>query len=92
VVDGVQVVLANALRGLRDTRSPLYASLLGYWGLGLLPGLGLAFGLGLGAHGIWLGLLTGVLVATVLLTVVYRVRSSAPALHASWAEEDSPPR
>lgn len=90
MLDGVQVVLANALRGLKDTRSPLVVSLFGYWVLGLLPGLALAFSLGLGPDGIWLGLLLGVLVATVLMLAAYRRRSSDHALQASWAREGPP--
>ena len=66
-VDAVQVVAAGALRGLQDTRVPMWIAIFSYW----LPGFGLAAGLGLGTDlegvGIWIGLATGLIVASILL-------------------------
>lgn len=63
--DGLQAVAAGALRGLQDTRVPMYYALFGYW----VPGLGAAIGLGfftpLAGLGVWIGLAVG-LVAVAL--------------------------
>jgi MATE family multidrug resistance protein len=65
--DGVQAVSAGALRGLQDTRVPMWMALAGYW----LPGLGTAVALGfftpLQGTGIWIGLATGLVVVAALL-------------------------
>ncbi len=68
LTDGVQVVAAGALRGLKDTQVPMLMAALGYWGVGMPVGLGLAVWAGVGPAGIWLGLAAGVgLVAGLLL-------------------------
>ena len=54
--DGIQVVAAGALRGLKDTRVPMLFAALGYWGIGLPFGLLVAHGGGFGPRGIWFGL------------------------------------
>jgi MATE family multidrug resistance protein len=51
LADGVQVVAAGALRGLRDTRVPMLLAAVGYWAIGLPVGLVLGFPFGLGASG-----------------------------------------
>lgn len=67
LVDGVQAVAAGALRGLQDTRVPMWIAIFSYW----VPGIGLAVGLGFGAGmegvGVWVGLATGLATAAVLL-------------------------
>lgn len=67
--DGIQALSAGALRGLKDTRIPMFITVLAYWGLGL-P-LGAWFGLHLDgrAPGLWLGLIAGLSVAASLLTL-----------------------
>jgi MATE family multidrug resistance protein len=67
VVDGIQVASAGALRGLRDTRAPMVISLVAYWAIGMTIGTGLAFPVGLGGRGLWIGLVAGLGVAAVLL-------------------------
>jgi MATE family multidrug resistance protein len=68
LVDGVQAVAAGALRGLQDTRVPMWIAIFSYW----VPGFGLAIGLGfftpLAGTGVWIGLATGLAFAAVLLT------------------------
>ncbi|RZA17680.1 MAG: MATE family efflux transporter [Lysobacteraceae bacterium] len=70
--DGVQVISAGALRGLKDTRVPMVLAALAYWGIGMPVGAVLGLGLGglvpaIGPRGMWLGLTAGLLVAAVLL-------------------------
>lgn len=65
--DGVQVLSAGALRGLKDTRVPMLLALFAYWGVGMPLGAGLGLWLGWGPRGMWLGLIAGLLVAAVLM-------------------------
>ncbi|MCZ8135544.1 MAG: MATE family efflux transporter [Porphyrobacter sp.] len=67
LADGVQAVGAGALRGLQDTRVPMWIAIFSYW----VPGFGLAIGLGfftpLQGTGVWMGLATGLFFAGALL-------------------------
>lgn len=67
LVDGLQAVAAGALRGLQDTRIPMWIAAFSYW----VPGIGVALWLGfatpLGGIGVWIGLATGLAVAALLL-------------------------
>jgi MATE family multidrug resistance protein len=67
VFDGAQAVGAGMLRGLHDTTVPMVYAAVGYWVIGLLTGVGLAFGLGWDGLGIWVGLATGLGVVAVLM-------------------------
>jgi MATE family multidrug resistance protein len=67
IVDGAQAVGAGMLRGLHDTTVPMIYAALGYWVIGLLTGLALAFGLGWQGLGIWIGLAVGLAVVSVLM-------------------------
>lgn len=78
IADGVQVVASGALRGYKDTAVPMYISLFSYWVVGMGSGLLLAFPLGLGPSGIWLGLVIGLSVAAGLLALRLRWRSRQP--------------
>ncbi|MEM9312106.1 MAG: MATE family efflux transporter [Pseudomonadota bacterium] len=68
IVDGLQAVSLGALRGLQDTRVPMWIAVFSYW----VPGFGLAIGLGfftpLEGVGVWIGLAGGLLFAAILLT------------------------
>jgi len=75
--DGVQVLSAGALRGLKDTRVPMLLAAVAYWGIGMPLGAGLGLGLGWGPRGMWVGLIAGLTVAALLLCVRF-VRSSHP--------------
>ncbi len=82
--DGIQVLSAGALRGLRDTRVPMLLAAMAYWGIGMPVGAGLGLALGWGPRGMWLGLTAGLSVAAVLLALRFlrssqRVPMSPPA-------------
>jgi MATE family multidrug resistance protein len=74
VIDSVQMVIADALRGLRDTRGPMVISLAGYWIAGLGAGSFMCFVLDMGIQGLWWGLVGGVLLCCLLLYWRFRVR------------------
>lgn len=67
IVDGLQAIGAGLLRGIKDTRMPMVLALVSYWGIGFLLACILAFPMGFGGVGIWLGFVFGLLAATVLL-------------------------
>lgn len=78
--DGIQAASNGALRGLKDTRIPALICAFAYWGVGMTTGWWLAFPGGMGAPGLWLGLIAGLSVAAVLLLW----RFVALARGASW--------
>ena len=65
--DGAQAVLAGLLRGLSDTRVPLLIALFGYWPCGFGTAWLLAFVLGWGGLGVWIGLAVGLVVTSALM-------------------------
>lgn len=77
--DGLQISALGALRGLKDTRVPMLIAFFSYWVVGLGSGVGLAFGLGFGGRGLWLGLVIGLMVASVLLAGRF-LRHSRPGV------------
>lgn len=68
IFDGVQAVAIGALRGMSDTQWPSVIAFFAYWIMGLPGGYLLAFHLGVGPIGIWIGLLIGLIFASILLT------------------------
>ncbi|NND71809.1 MAG: MATE family efflux transporter [Rhodothermales bacterium] len=81
--DGLQVSAGGALRGLKDTRVPMVIGLLSYWGCGMTTGIILAFVLDLGAVGLWWGLVIGLLVASITLTLRFYRLSERAGRHRS---------
>ncbi len=67
LVDGLQVLALGLLRGVQDTTVPMVMATISYWIIGLPISYALAFPLGMGAIGLWLGLVIGLAVAAVLL-------------------------
>lgn len=78
LVDGIQVGAAGALRGLKDTLAPMLIGLVAYWGIGLTTGSVLAFGLDMGAPGLWWGLVVGLASAAVGLSLRFHRMTSQP--------------
>jgi MATE family multidrug resistance protein len=74
--DGIRNVTAGALRGLKDTKSNMYSSILGYW----IIGLPLAFLFGkiwnLGGEGLWVGFILGIAVSAIYLFVRFQKLSA----------------
>jgi MATE family multidrug resistance protein len=61
IADGLQVSTTGALRGLGNTRSAMFANLIGHYPIGLALGFFLCFKLGFGALGLWAGLALGLI-------------------------------
>ncbi|MEZ2212219.1 MATE family efflux transporter [Sinorhizobium sp. CB7] len=68
LVDAVQGIVSNVLRGMSDTFVPLLLVLTGYWVFGFPVSLILSGPAGYGGTGVYIGLLIGVVVVAVALT------------------------
>ena len=73
VADGIQTVVAGALRGLNDTRMPLLFAAVSYWIVGFPTAYALGFGTDLGAVGVWIGLSCGTAIYAILLILRFRL-------------------
>jgi len=69
ISDSIQVVMLGALRGLQDVKIPTIITFISYW----IIGFPISFYLGkeeaYGSFGIWLGLLSGLTTAAILLYI-----------------------
>jgi putative MATE family efflux protein len=72
--DGAQAVAAGALRGLQDTRVPMWIALASYWAVGFGIAVWLGFFAAWGGEGIWTGLLAGLVAASVALVARWVMR------------------
>ncbi len=68
IFDGIQVCATGALRGLEETKAPMYYAILGYWVLAIPLAVLLAFYYHMSARGLWIGLLCGLSVTALLGT------------------------
>ena len=75
-VDALQVMALGMLRGVQDTRVPMVIAGISYWAIGIPASYVLGFPLGLGAPGVWLGLVAGLAVAGVWLSWRFWMRAS----------------
>ena len=67
LADAMQVMALGLLRGIRDTKVPLVLAVVSYWGIGIPCSYVLAFPMGYGGVGLWLGLVLGLALAAVSL-------------------------
>lgn len=70
--DGIQTVATGALRGLGDTRTPMLAHIICYWGIGLPFGWWLTYPQGWGARGFWVGLSLALILIGIVLLVAWQ--------------------
>ncbi len=68
LVDGGQVVALGLLRGLQDTKVPMVHAVISYWLVGVPSCYIIGFWIGLDGVGVWLGLVVGLLCASVLMS------------------------
>jgi MATE family multidrug resistance protein len=69
VFDGTQVVGVGALRGINDVRVPTAIVLVAYWIISLPAGYWLSFHGGMGPAGIWIGLMIGLALVSILFAI-----------------------
>ena len=69
IPDGVQAIAMSVLRGVNDTRIPAIVAIASFWISGVAVGALAGFSLGFGPTGVWGGLLLGLSVASLILTM-----------------------
>ena len=72
--DGLQGVATGILRGLGDTRTPMFWHLAAHWFIGLPLGYWLCFVVGFDVIGLWWGLSLGLIVCGIALSIVWTHR------------------
>lgn len=70
----VSLIMAGVLQGMGDTRSPLYSTLVGMWGLRVVGVIVLGQILGLGIAGVWLAILVDLALRAVFLSWRFGIR------------------
>jgi MATE family multidrug resistance protein len=75
VFDGTQGVATGILRGLGETRIPMFANFAGHWLVGLPLGYAACFWWGWGVQGLWLGLAAGLIGVGTALLVTWNRRA-----------------
>lgn len=88
LVDAAQVMALGLLRGVRDTRGPMMQAALSYWVVGIPASYVLAFPLGLGATGLWIGLVIGLSLAAAMMMTRFWRRAPRPGTE-GWAHAAS---
>ena len=69
IFDATQLGCISALRGVGDVKIPLYLAMFSYYVVSIPVGCLLAFVAGLGVYGIWIGLLFGLMTASILFSI-----------------------
>ena len=83
LMDAWQVSAAGCLRGMQDTKGPMWITLLAYWVIAFPVGIYLARFTRMGAAGVWTGLIVGLSVACVLLLLRLYMNNKRLKLSAS---------
>ncbi len=78
LADAMQVIALGLLRGIHDTRVPMFAAAFSYWAVGMPAAYIMAFWAGMGGVGLWLGLTLGLAFAAV--TLMWRFWVKAPKI------------
>lgn len=79
VADAIQVVTLGLLRGIRDTRVPMFIAIFSYWCVGIPASYLLAFHAGMGGRGLWLGMVIGLVLSAIGLSARFWSRAPRPA-------------
>ena len=74
LMDAWQVSAAGCLRGMQDTKGPMWITMIAYWVIAFPVGIYLARFTQMQAAGVWVGLIVGLSVACILLlTRLYKI-------------------
>ncbi|HOH69569.1 MAG TPA: MATE family efflux transporter [Sedimentibacter sp.] len=71
----ISLICAGALQGSGDTKSPLYSTAIGMWGIRVLGVYILGIKFGMDIAGVWLSILIDLILRSVFLTVKFRNRT-----------------
>ena len=71
----LQVAILGALRGLQDVKIPAFITFISYWIVGFPVSYYLGLYTSLESVGIWIGLFTGLFVASILLYIRFNYLS-----------------
>ena len=80
LADAGQVMSLSLLRGLHDTKMPMVYAAVSYWAIGVPASYFLGFTFGLGAQGVWFGLVFGLTLAWITMGArfIRKVRQPIP--------------
>jgi multidrug resistance protein, MATE family len=67
--DSIRIISLGALRGMKDTRFPMFVSIFGFWCVAFPCAYIFAFKLNFGGAGIWWGMVIGLFTAGIILLV-----------------------
>lgn len=67
MMDAWQISAAGCLRGMQDTKGPMWITMIAYWIVAFPIGIYLARFTQMGASGVWTGLIIGLSIACILL-------------------------
>ncbi len=84
--DGAQVTAMGALRGIKDTKVPMYICAFSYWVIGFPAGYWMAEYEGYGIRGYWMSMIFGLSVAAVMLIIRFVKLSNLKDQHDVVAE------
>jgi len=65
--DTTQAITGGILRGLKDTRTPMFYAMVGYWAVGIPVGAVLGLFTDMAGNGIWWGMTAGLAVTSALM-------------------------
>ncbi len=80
LVDSMQAMALGLLRGLQDTRMPMWFAAISYWVIGIPCSYFLAFRLDLGGVGLWAGLVIGLACAGASLMLRFWLLAPKPGV------------
>jgi MATE family multidrug resistance protein len=78
ISDAIQSISLGALRGMLDNRVPMWTNAICYWGLSLPTVYVLAFPVGWGAVGVWIGYLPWMFLTGVFFLIRFWKKTSVP--------------
>jgi multidrug resistance protein, MATE family len=78
ISDSTQAIGVGLLRGIKDVKIPTMLVAIAYWGIGIPVGYWLSFNKGMGAAGIWLGLVLGLTASSLLCNWRFLRKTAIP--------------
>lgn len=68
-MESSRIIVLGALRGIKDTLAPMFITFIAYWIIALPVCYFASFVLGLNGVGLWLGIISGTIAATIMLLI-----------------------